>query len=58
MTLAAMLMTMSLMAQGTYDAAPTAHKPVVQKSQKARLMSVKERQKTSMHRTPDRKSVV
>ena len=33
MTLAAMLMTMSLMAQGTYDAAPTAHKPVVQKSQ-------------------------
>ena len=52
MTLAAMLMTMSLMAQGTYDAAPTAHKPVVQKSQKARLMSVKERQKTSMHRTP------
>ena len=44
MTLAAMLMTMSLMAQKTYDAAPKAHKPVVQKSQMARLMPASKQQ--------------
>ena len=52
MTLAAMLMTMSLMAQETYDAAPSAHKKVVQKSQKGRLMPVKNGQKKGVRRAP------